>query len=393
MVVSLHEANEPCSLRVAIEGPSFNESKVVNLQPYESKLIQFLPKKLIQGNYKLKVEGLSGLSFKNESRLNVEPNYGPKIYIQTDKAVYKPQDLVKFRVVILDEHTRPLNIVEPVGVDILDTDANRVKQFSNLSLTNGVYTGQFQLSKYPALGIWKIKAVLGGRYAYSNHKNIKIFNYVLPKFSVYLKTPSDIVLDDKYVKVVIFGKYTFDRHVEGNASVELWKNYESTLLQTKHIDIENLGFVEFNIKNEKDVNDAYSLTIKAKLTDKHTGTTETEKKNIDLHRQRYNLVIPYEAIEFENNKPYRLNVYVKHWTGAAVLDHKTPVTMEHGDVVYEAFLDENGVATFEFEHVKNANHKFQFKDSQGMLPNIYVNENLMLNNREFYCRLKLLDEK
>ncbi|XP_065356093.1 thioester-containing protein 1 allele S1-like [Calliphora vicina] len=276
---------------------------------------------------------------------------------------------------------------------LADTDDNRVKQFRNLYLTNGVYTGQFKLSKYPALGVWTIKAVLGGKYSYSNYKTIKILNYVLPKFSVYLKTPSDIVLEDGYIKVVIFGKYTFDRHVEGNATVELWDNCEDTLFQTKYIDIENLGFVEFNIKDEKYVNDANSLTIKAKLTDKHTGTTETEKKNIDLHRQRYNLEIPYEAIEFENNKPYSLNVYVKHWTGAAVLDHKTPVTMEHGDVVYEAFLDENGVATFEFEHVKNANHKFQFKDSKEMLPNIYVSENLMLNNREFYCRLKLLGEK
>lgn len=119
MIASLHEAREPCLLRVAIEGPSFNESKEVNLQPYESKRIEFLPKKLIHGDYKLKVEGLAGLSFKNESRLYVEAKYGPKIYIQTDKAIYKPQDLVKFRVVILDEHTRPLNIDEPVGVDIL----------------------------------------------------------------------------------------------------------------------------------------------------------------------------------------------------------------------------------------------------------------------------------
>ncbi|XP_037809421.1 CD109 antigen-like [Lucilia sericata] len=390
---ALHEANGPCSLRIIIEGPSYNEYKDIDLQPFESKLIHFFPKKLLHGNYKLIAEGLSGLIFKNESRLNAYPDYGPKIYIQTDKAIYKPQDLVKFRIVILDEHTRPLNTEEPIDVDILDKDANRVKLFKNISLTNGVYTGQFQLSKYPVLGRWKIKAVLGGSYAYSHDKNIKILDYTLPKFSIYIKTPSYIVLEDGYVKVMIFGKYTFDKHVEGNATIELWNEYTGDLLQTQHVYIESLGFVEFNFKNKVSVEKAYSLMVKAKLTDKYTNRTVEEHQRIELKRQRYNLVIPYNEIEFENNKPYRLKVYVKRWTGAAVLDHKTPITMEHGGKIYESLLDENGVARFEFEHEPNSKHNFQFKDSKEMLANIYTSDNSMSINREFYCRLKLVDKK
>ncbi|KNC22899.1 hypothetical protein FF38_00367 [Lucilia cuprina] len=389
--VALHDASEPCSIRIAIEGPSLNEFKDVNLKPYETQLIDFFPKKLLHGIYKLKAEGLSGLIFKNESTLNAYPEYGPKIYIQTDKAIYKPQDIVNFRVLILDEHTRPLNISDPVSIEILDAEKNHVKLFNNITLIHGVFTGHFKLSKYPLLGQWDIKAVLGGKYDYSDFKSITILDYVLPKFSVYLKTPTNVVLEDGYIKVVIFGKYTFDKHVEGNATVELWN--DDVLLQTKHIDIENLSFVEFNIKNETNLNDTDTLKVKAKLTDKQTGRTEEEKKNINLHNQRYNIDIPYEEIEFENNKPYRLSVYVKHWSGAAVLDHTTPVIMEHGSKKYESFLDENGVATFEFEHDPNANHLFKFKDSKEELYNIYTSENLMLNNREYYCRLKLLDQK
>ncbi|XP_065356090.1 thioester-containing protein 1 allele S3-like [Calliphora vicina] len=389
VVVALHETSGPCSIRVGIQGPNFNEFRDVNLQPFELKQIEFLPKKLIIGDYNLYAEGLAGLSFKNTSRLNIQPVYGPKMYIQTDKAIYKSQDLVKFRIVILDEHTRPLNIEEPVHVDILNSEGNRVKQIKDISFIHGVYTGQFKLSKFPVLGIWQIKVVLGGRYAYSKIKNINIDNYILPKFSVYLKTPSDIVLKDGYIKVVIYGKYTFEKYVKGKATVELWNDYPKVLLQTQHVDIENLGFVEFNIKNET----AYGLIVKANLTEMHTGRTEIEVQNIRLHSQHYYLKVPYNEIEFENNKPYRLKVNVKHWTGAPVLDHNTPVTMEHGNKVYESFLDENGAATFEFEHDESANHKFQFKDSIGMLPNIYTSANLLLNNREYYCRLKLVDEK
>ncbi|XP_046812425.1 CD109 antigen-like [Lucilia cuprina] len=386
IVIALHEASGPCSIRVGVEGPSFNEFEDVNLQPYESKLVEFLPKKLLPGNYSLRAEGLTGLSFKNVSQLFANTYDGPKIYIQTDKAIYKPQDIVQFRVVILDEHTRPLNIEDPVHVEILDMENNRVKLFKDISLINGVYTGKFQLSKYPVLGMWKINVILGGKYDYSHSKEIKVNNYVLPKFSVYLKTPSSVLLEDGYIKVVIYGKYTYDKHVEGTATVELWSEYPQVLLQKKQVDIENLGFVEFNIKNET----ASGIIVKANLTEKYTGISETEEQSIHLQKQRYNIDIPYNEIEFENNKPYRLNVYVKHWTGAPVLDHKTPVTMEHGNKVYEAFLNENGVATFEFEHDKNDAHLFHFKDSKGKLYNIYTSSNLMLNNREFYCRLKLV---
>ncbi|XP_065356089.1 thioester-containing protein 1 allele S3-like [Calliphora vicina] len=393
VVVTLHEASEPCTIRLGIAGPSLNESQDVNLKPFESKLIEFSPNKLMQGDYQLTAEGLSGLIFKNFSRLHEQVNDGPKIYIQTDKAIYKPQDLVKFRVVLLDEHTRPLHIEVPVRVDVLDSEDNRVKQFKDISFTKGVYTGKFKLSEYPALGTWTIKVVLGGNNTYSSIKTIKIHNYNLPKFSVYLKAPSNIILEDGYIRVVIFGKYTFQKHVEGNATVELWNEDAKELLQTKHIDVENLGFVEFNIKNETITNNAKKLKVKARLSEKNTGRTERWSQSINLHKQHYNFEIPDNDIEFENNKPYSLRVFVKHWTGAAVLDHKTPVTMEHGNKMYESFLDDKGAATFEFEYDENANHIFQFKDSKGMLPNIYSNEYLMLNNREYYCRLTLVDKK
>ncbi|KAM7352029.1 thioester-containing protein 1 allele S3-like isoform 2-T2 [Cochliomyia hominivorax] len=390
--VAVHEANDPCTLRVGIEGPNFNEFKNISLKPFESQLIEFFPNKLITGDYVLKTEGLSGLDIKNSSRIYAHGYYGPKIYIQTDKAIYKPQDVVRFRIVILDEHTRPFNADEPIRIEILDDEDNRVKQFKDISLTQGVYSNQFKLSKYPILGYWKIKVILGGRYDYSSHETILIRNYVLPKFSVHIKTPSDNVLEDGYLKVVIFGKYTFDKHVEGNATIELWKDNHEKLLETKYVDIENLGFVEFKIKNDKDIRKAYYLQVRASLSEKHTGRIESYVKDVHLHKQRYNLEIPYDEIEFENNMPFRLKVYVKHWTGAAVLDYKTPVIMQHGNKTYEAFLNENGAATFEFAHERNADHIFQFKDSKGQLPNIYTSNNLMLNNKEYYCRLKLLNE-
>lgn len=119
VAVSLHDAIKTCSIRITISGTLFNATEIITLQPFESKTVDFYPSKLNYEYYTLKAEGVDGCSFSQEKRLLTDVEGGPKIYIQTDKAVYKPEDLVQFRVLFLDEHTRPLSINEPIQVEIL----------------------------------------------------------------------------------------------------------------------------------------------------------------------------------------------------------------------------------------------------------------------------------
>ena len=114
----LNYTEQPSTIRISIEGLSFNASSDVQLHARETKLIDFYPSKLVHGEYKIIAEGIKGLIFRNESRLLIDSEAGPNIYIQTDKAIYKPLDLIQFRIVILDEHTRPLKLSEPIRVYI-----------------------------------------------------------------------------------------------------------------------------------------------------------------------------------------------------------------------------------------------------------------------------------
>lgn len=61
------------------------------------------------GNYKLIAEGVSGLIFKNESSLLVEKK-SVSLFIQTDKAIYKPGETIRFRVIVLDYLLRPAQV-------------------------------------------------------------------------------------------------------------------------------------------------------------------------------------------------------------------------------------------------------------------------------------------
>lgn len=70
--------------------------------------------------------------------------------------MYKPGDIVKFRVLILDSETKPAIIKGPLKVYIKDGKSNRLKQWLDAKTTKGVYTNEFQLSDSPVLGIWQI---------------------------------------------------------------------------------------------------------------------------------------------------------------------------------------------------------------------------------------------
>lgn len=118
-IVSLHKSTKPCTIRLTITGATFTADEEVTLQPLQTKMVDFDLPKLVLDAYTLKAEGINGCSFLEETPLLVEADAGPKIYIQTDKAVYKPEDLVQFRVLLLDEHTKPLNIAEPILVEIM----------------------------------------------------------------------------------------------------------------------------------------------------------------------------------------------------------------------------------------------------------------------------------
>lgn len=78
------------------------------------------------------------------------------MFVQTDKAVYKPGDTVRFRVLVLDPNTKPLPKVDTVKVHITDGKNNRIKQWNDAKLVKGVFESELALSSAPVLGNWMI---------------------------------------------------------------------------------------------------------------------------------------------------------------------------------------------------------------------------------------------
>jgi CD109 antigen len=123
------------------------------------------------GNYKLKVQGFTDPLIDEEKLLQFKAKTQSTI-IQTDKAMYKPGDNVKFRVLLFDAATKPTVIKDSLDIHITDSANNRIKQWAKQSVAQGVFKGELQLSSNPILGRWCLTAVIGEGVV-----STKIFSY------------------------------------------------------------------------------------------------------------------------------------------------------------------------------------------------------------------------
>ncbi|KAH8321205.1 hypothetical protein KR059_002242, partial [Drosophila kikkawai] len=360
VAVSIHKADGPSHIKVSLNGPSFNETKEIEVSPMSTKNVEFEVPKLATGDYNLTAEGVSGLVFRNTSKLNYA-NEKPSTFVQTDKATYKPADLVQFRILFLDENTRPAKIEKPISVVITDGAQNRIKQFSDVKLTKGVYSGELQLSEQPVLGTWKISVSVDGENRES--KSFEVDKYVLPKFEVTIDTAKDVVIADEVIKATIRAKYTYGKPVKGKATVSMEQNYgydySSQEKQLKTVDVDGKGHVEFDIKYLQNSSWTPPMRIFAVVTEELTGNKQNASTTVNLHQERFKIENFEKPEHFHLNKSFVYQVAVKNVDGSPVTASAKKVKLRFENAQYyfsgpptekgidfEAPVNENGIATF-----------------------------------------------
>lgn len=400
--VTVHENSEPATIKVGLNGPSLNETKTVEVQPSHTEIVNFEVPKLKEGKYTLETEGIKGLIFKNSTDLNFK-NKEPKVYIQTDKAVYKPGDLVQYRIVVLDENTRPAKLEKPMRLGFKDAAGNFVKEIKDIKLNKGVYTGEFQLSEQPVLGQWFMEASLGpNEDDTKTEKKFEVDKYVLPKFSVDIETAKDISYEDQ-MKITVRSKYTYGKPVKGQATVTVNSQYgQGNSMKT--IDVDGKGHVEFDLAKDLNLvapasNSRYGfyspytppITVFVEMTEEYTGNKQNKTASVNLHRSRYNIDVPQNVYESVKNKPFQLKAFIKNLDGSPVQDGKHMAKLiisknrnyydekasDEGELEFTSEVDKNGMAVFKvtlaetgyYSHVKAT-----YADQTKYLPTIVVKE-------------------
>ncbi|KAJ6646228.1 CD109 antigen, partial [Pseudolycoriella hygida] len=354
--VSLHDATEPSTIRLTVKNnKDYKDSKEVTVQPYTTRMVQFTTGDLQQGEYRIVAEGVNGITFTNESTINLHEKT-QTVLIQTDKAVYKPGDKVNFRVLLLDLNLKPAAIRGDMKVFITDRYDNRIKQWLNATTTKGVFTGELQLSDFPILGRWYIGVEVNGQ---NKKKSFELAEYVLPKYEVSIDTNKDVTFKDGQIRVTVRAKYTYGKPVKGQAVVTIgprvYGGYQPLVgnsLSRKTIEVDGKGYVEFDIKNDLKANEDYQrdFDIDASVTEDLTGSTQKAKTSVTLHKYKYKISAVNTQNTYKPGLQSKITIKIAHHDGSPVVDKVNKVKISYGpgwfqpNSTFEEYtLDSNGM--------------------------------------------------
>ncbi|XP_030839854.1 CD109 antigen isoform X2 [Strongylocentrotus purpuratus] len=283
------------------------------------------------GEYSLRVVGTGGLTI-NETRslfFNIDHF---SIFVQSDKAIYKPGQTVRYRVLAVYPDLKPY--VGPFTLTVSDAKGNVIEQMMDKQPNkNGIISEEMVMSDQPVLGDWTIKAEAEGQI---KEYTIKIDEYVLPKFEVIITVPPWMDASHDQVQVTVTAKYTFGKPVEGTVSLGAKLRYYNREIH-KRIQVDNNGKAETNFTSTELLGlkrQTYNhnptwynneqLVFTANMTETLTGITQqADEAALSYHSFPIKIVFQ-DSISRSNYKPglpYHVYLIVSHQDG-------TPLTEE-----------------------------------------------------------------
>lgn len=137
-------------------------------------------------------------------------------FIQTDKAIYKPGQLVQLRALFLSQTLSPLPMREEINVTISDPKKNLIKHWIGLSNYRGLLSLEMPLSEDPILGDWIIKVEARKQEI---TKRFKVAEYILPTFDVAIQLPSYATYNESDIVASVKASYTYGKPVNGHVSL------------------------------------------------------------------------------------------------------------------------------------------------------------------------------
>ncbi|XP_072212583.1 alpha-2-macroglobulin-like protein 1 [Excalfactoria chinensis] len=279
----------------------------------------------------------------------------PGIFIQTDKAVYKPGQQVKFRVVSLDKDLVASDKKLPL-VFMKDPRGNRIAQWRDVSPRQGIVDLSLPLAAEPALGTYTI-------HVERKTHSFVVEEYVLPKFEVNIDLPPTVWEKEEMFQVQICGRYTYGKPVQGKVHASLcqpwaFRRYPIALEENKDVCTEVDGQTKKNgcfstevLMSSFDPNN-YSLRrevqVKASLVEEGTGVEMNNTKSCRFVASIFTVTFEDADESYKRGLPYTGTMQLKKADGSAPAGQQLVVLVNNKE--RHSFLtDESGRASFELD--------------------------------------------
>jgi CD109 antigen len=255
------------------------------------------------GQYEIQVKGAG---FQDKASVSVEKSF--LVFVETDKPIYKPGQTIHMRVLTLDAELKPLT--EPVTVDVMD--AKGIKIFRSVVQTDeyGMAGLDLPLSDEPNLGVWKINVVTEKA---RNQLDVRVEEYVLPKYEVKVDLPKDWFLVNEPIKGKITAQYSFGKPVSGELKIVTsryvgqWEDYATF---TRAID----GEIDFElpavgyVAGVPAAGGQGNVQLNVTVEEKATGYVEQTSRLLTVAQSAVNLQLIPEGSVFKPGLPFSILV-------------------------------------------------------------------------------------
>ncbi|XP_039235939.1 alpha-2-macroglobulin-like protein 1 isoform X2 [Pipra filicauda] len=258
-----------------------------------------------------------------------------KTFIQTDKPVYKPGQIVKLRIVTLDQNFIASSDMQRL-VELKDPKGNRIAQWQNVTPVGGIVDLSFPLAAEAPVGEYTIKMP-------DRTRTFRVEEYVLPKFSVSIQMPQVVTILEENFRLHICGMYTYGKPVQGNVKAVVCRkhihyNRKSSKAKrsickdyTGKTNEDGCFATEVNIKNyHRKHGDKYDFNLEAVAFLKESGTgvefntTKSCKVTFDITSLQFWETSYY----YQQGVPYYGNLELKSANGMHLKNKKAKTQPE-----------------------------------------------------------------
>ncbi|XP_051558227.1 complement C3-like [Myxocyprinus asiaticus] len=242
------------------------------------------------------------------------------IFVQTDKTIYTPDSIVKYRIFVMDTNIKPVD--NQVIIETVTPDGIIVKTQTSAP-DNGMMTGDFGLASPVINGIWQISAKFKNDPHLNYTAEFEVKEYVLPRYQVKLKPDRPFFyIDDQKLLVNIEAEYLFGQPVEGSALAVF-----GIIVDNKQINFpESLqrvpikrgkGFVELKrehihtvLKNSEDLVERTIFISVSVMSESGNEIVEAQRGRIHIVKSPYTIHFTRTPKYFKPGMPFYLTVYL-----------------------------------------------------------------------------------